>query len=82
MWYWYYNNELISYKWGGKIAGIAPESKSTTTEQGENMEQEQKSVKEALLCAYEKNISTPLKAELFNVEINKDASSSRDIVLF
>ncbi|XP_065879424.1 ABC transporter G family member 14 [Euphorbia lathyris] len=57
--------------------GIAPDSKSTT-EYGENIEKEQKSVKEALISAYEKNISTTLKAELFNVDCNytnKDASS-------
>ncbi|XP_010518955.1 PREDICTED: ABC transporter G family member 14 [Tarenaya hassleriana] len=42
--------------------GIAPES------QAENSEQEQKTVKEALASAYEKNISTKLKAELCSPE--------------
>ncbi|WCJ29013.1 ABC-2 type transporter family protein [Euphorbia peplus] len=57
--------------------GIAPDSKPTT-EQGENVEQEQKSVKEALISAYQKNISTKLKTELSSVDCNftnKDASS-------
>jgi pimeloyl-CoA synthetase len=45
------------------------------------MEQEQKLVKEALISAYEKNISTRLKAELCNSDPNnynytKDASAS------
>lgn len=60
--------------------GIAPDSKHGT-EQGENMEQERKLVKEALLSGYEKNISTRLKAELCSLDINsynytKDASTS------
>ncbi|XP_010540713.1 PREDICTED: ABC transporter G family member 14 [Tarenaya hassleriana] len=42
--------------------GITPDS------QAENSEQEQKTVKEALVSAYEKNISTKLKAELCNSE--------------
>ncbi|CAO2827129.1 unnamed protein product [Amaranthus hypochondriacus] len=57
-------------------SGIGPESKHAM-EQGENMEQEKKQVKEALVCAYEKNISISLKSELCNPEtcdFNKDAS--------
>ncbi|KAJ9152380.1 hypothetical protein P3X46_025951 [Hevea brasiliensis] len=62
--------------------GIAPDSKHGT-EQGENMELEQKSVKEALLSGYEKNISTRLKAELCSLDINsynytKEASTRID----
>ncbi|EEF42546.1 ABC transporter G family member 14 [Ricinus communis] len=49
--------------------GIAPDSK-TTTEQGENTEQEQKLVKETLISAFEKNISTRLKAELCSTDAN------------
>ncbi|KNA06248.1 hypothetical protein SOVF_182900 [Spinacia oleracea] len=48
-------------------SGIGPESKHAM-EQGENMEKEKKQVREALICAYEKNISTTLKAELCNLE--------------
>ncbi|KAF2308772.1 hypothetical protein GH714_017645 [Hevea brasiliensis] len=60
--------------------GIAPDSKHVT-EQGENMEQEQKLIKEALLSGYERNISTRLKAELCNLDVNsysytKDASTN------
>ncbi|KAJ9134898.1 hypothetical protein P3X46_032141 [Hevea brasiliensis] len=62
--------------------GIAPDSKHVT-EQGENMEQEQKLIKEALLSGYERNISTRLKAELCNLDVNsysytKDASTRID----
>ncbi|XP_034677197.1 LOW QUALITY PROTEIN: ABC transporter G family member 14 [Vitis riparia] len=49
--------------------GISPDSKQAA-EQSENMEQEQKSVREALISAYEKNISTRLKAELCSVDVN------------
>ncbi|KAJ9707707.1 hypothetical protein PVL29_002656 [Vitis rotundifolia] len=49
--------------------GISPDSKQAA-EQSENMEQEQKSVREALISAYEKNISTRLKAELCGVDVN------------
>jgi len=63
-----------------KFAGIGPDSKNAT-DYGENTEQEQKSVREALISAYEKNISTRLKAELCNLDPNnyyytKDASES------
>lgn len=51
-------------------------------EQSENMEQEQKLVREALISAYEKNISTRLKAELCSVDVNnynytKDGCASK-----
>ncbi|XP_030515895.2 ABC transporter G family member 14 [Rhodamnia argentea] len=48
--------------------GIAPDSKHAT-EHGENMEQEKKSVREALISAYDKNISARLKSELCSVDI-------------
>ncbi|XP_010251517.1 PREDICTED: ABC transporter G family member 14-like [Nelumbo nucifera] len=62
--------------------GIAPDSKHVN-EQGDfqaNMEQEQKSVKEALISAYDKNIATRLKAELCSTDVNsynytRDASA-------
>ncbi|GLU05219.1 hypothetical protein SLE2022_223310 [Rubroshorea leprosula] len=58
--------------------GISPDCKNS--EQGEETEKEQKSVRETLLSAYEKNISTRLKAELCNSDVNnynytKDANS-------
>ncbi|XP_044505225.1 ABC transporter G family member 14-like [Mangifera indica] len=58
--------------------GISPDFKHPT-EQSENMELEQKSLRENLKSSYEKNISARLKAELYNSEINnyshtKDAS--------
>lgn len=45
------------------------------------MENEHKSVREALVSAYEKNITTRLKSELYNSDVNnysctKDASTS------
>lgn len=52
--------------------GIAPNSKHTT-EQGENMEQEKKSVREALISAYDNNISARLKSELCSVDIHYNA---------
>lgn len=66
--------------WKPKIAGTGPDSKNAT-DQGDNMEQKQKLVKEALISAYEKNISTRLRAELRNWDVNsynytKDASAS------
>lgn len=69
-----------------KIAGIAPESKQST-EQVENMEQEQKLVKEALISAYDKNISTRLKTELCSFDVNnynytKDGCKSKSSDLF
>lgn len=62
--------------------GIGPDPKHAF-EQGESAEQEQKLVREALISAYDKNISTRLKAELCSVDISnygysKDASTKRD----
>ncbi|KAF8033442.1 hypothetical protein BT93_D2142 [Corymbia citriodora subsp. variegata] len=48
--------------------GIAPDSKHVT-EHGENTEQEKKSVREALISAYDKNISSRLKSELCSVDV-------------
>lgn len=64
--------------------GIAPDSKQPT-EQVENMEQEQKLIKEALISAYDKNISTRLKAELCSYDANsynyaKDGSKRHDVM--
>ncbi|KAF9685108.1 hypothetical protein SADUNF_Sadunf03G0020000 [Salix dunnii] len=64
--------------------GIGPDSKNGT-DQVENMEKEQKLVKEALILAYEKNISTRMKAELSNSDpdsynYTKDASAKMLIV--
>ncbi|KAM4073425.1 hypothetical protein ACJW30_10G017300 [Castanea mollissima] len=61
--------------------GIAPDSKQAT-EQGENAEREQKLVKETLISAYDKNISTRLKAELCepnNYNYPKDGSKRHDM---
>ena len=77
MWWWL-RLFLIIY-W--LLLGIGPESKHAM-EQGDNMEQEKKQVKEALICAYEKNISISLKSELCNPEtcdFNKDASITPSI---
>ncbi|XVE65415.1 hypothetical protein DITRI_Ditri07aG0178400 [Diplodiscus trichospermus] len=49
--------------------GIRPDFKQSV-EQVESREQEQKSVKDTLISAYEKNISTILKAEICNSDIN------------
>lgn len=49
--------------------GISPNSKNAN-ELGDNTEQEAKSVKEALISAYEKNISTRLKSELCNLDVS------------
>ncbi|KAK0585536.1 hypothetical protein LWI29_030021 [Acer saccharum] len=59
--------------------GISPDFKHST-ELVENMENEHKSVREALVSAYEKNITTRLKSELYNSDVNnysytKDAST-------
>ncbi|XP_043694809.1 ABC transporter G family member 14 [Telopea speciosissima] len=59
--------------------GIAPDSKHIS-DQGElqgSAEQEQKSVREALISAYDKNIATRLKAELCSLDIN-NYSCNRD----
>ena len=55
-------------------AGISPDFKQSV-EQVESTEQEQKSVKDALISAYEKNISTRLKAELCNSDVNNYANT-------
>ncbi|XWS49357.1 hypothetical protein CRYUN_Cryun13aG0156800 [Craigia yunnanensis] len=62
--------------------GIGPDLKQSA-EQVESTEQEQKSVKDALISSYEKNISTRLKAELCNSDVNnyvntKEASARND----
>lgn len=41
-----------------------------TIEQGETTEQETKSVRQILMSAYENNLSSRLRAELFNADIN------------
>lgn len=46
--------------------GVSPEYRQST-EQGENTDQDQKLVREALKSAYEKNIATKLKDELSNL---------------
>ncbi|XVE57294.1 hypothetical protein DITRI_Ditri04bG0080000 [Diplodiscus trichospermus] len=62
--------------------GISPDFKHSV-EQAESTEQEQKSVKDALISAYEKNIYTRLKAELCNSDLNnyvniKEATARND----
>uniref|UniRef100_A0A6N2N5C0 ABC transporter domain-containing protein n=1 Tax=Salix viminalis TaxID=40686 RepID=A0A6N2N5C0_SALVM len=62
--------------------GIGPDSKNGT-DQGESMEKEQKLVKEALISAYQKNISTRMKAELCNSDpdsynFTKDATAKTE----
>ncbi|EOY25353.1 hypothetical protein QUC31_009237 [Theobroma cacao] len=54
--------------------GIGPDFKHSV-EQVENTEQEQKSVKDALISAYEKNISPRLKAELCNSDVNNHVNT-------
>ncbi|KAK6937092.1 ABC transporter family G domain [Dillenia turbinata] len=63
--------------------GIDPNSKHMT-QQSEKVQQEQKLVKEALVSAYDKNISSRLKSELYNVDANnynckKDVSVRNEI---
>ncbi|KAF5745077.1 ABC transporter G family member 14 [Tripterygium wilfordii] len=58
--------------------GISPDSKQGS-DQGEISEQEHKLVKKTLISAYEKNISTRLKSELCNVDVNNRKDSSRGI---
>ncbi|KAA8521077.1 hypothetical protein F0562_011770 [Nyssa sinensis] len=63
--------------------GIGPDSKHAI-EQGDKAEQEQKSVREVLISAYDKNISTKLKAELCSLDVNnynytKDASTRKNV---
>ncbi|XP_057481035.1 ABC transporter G family member 14-like [Actinidia eriantha] len=63
--------------------GIGPDDKNTF-EQGENTEQERKSVRDVLISAYDKNISTRLRAELCSLDINnynytKDATTRNNV---
>ncbi|KAI7988036.1 ABC transporter G family member 14 [Camellia lanceoleosa] len=63
--------------------GIGTDYKHTI-EQGDNTDQERKSVRDALISAYDKNISTRLKAELCSLEVNnynltKDASTRSNV---
>ncbi|KAK8998558.1 hypothetical protein V6N11_083945 [Hibiscus sabdariffa] len=64
--------------------GISPDFKPSV-EQVDNTEEEEKSVKDALISAYEKNISTRLKAELCSTDVNsyvnttKEASARNDM---
>lgn len=57
--------------------GIGPDSKHAT-EQGDNSEQEKKSVREALISAYDKNIYTRLKTELCSSDTN-NYSYTKDV---
>ena len=64
-----------------KFAGIGPDD-TNTFEQGEDTEQERKLVRDVLISAYDKNISTRLRAELCSLDINnynytKDATTSK-----
>ena len=66
------------------ITGIGPDR---TIEQGDNTEQEQKLVRDVLISAYDKNISTRLKAELCSLDVNnynytKDASISKSLLFY
>ncbi|KAL4341104.1 hypothetical protein GQ457_08G024480 [Hibiscus cannabinus] len=54
--------------------GISPDFKPSV-EQVENAEEEEKSLKDALISAYEKNISSTLKAELCNTDVNNYANT-------
>lgn len=63
--------------------GIGPDSKHAI-EQGDNTEQEKKAVREALISAYDKNISTTLKTELCSSDTNsysyaKDVSTRNSV---
>nr|GMC47787.1 ABC transporter G family member 14 [Ipomoea batatas] len=57
--------------------GIAPDSRHEI-EQCNNMEQDQQSIREILLSAYDKNISTRIKIELCSSDAN-DYSHSKDV---
>ncbi|XAR69210.1 hypothetical protein NMG60_11000713 [Bertholletia excelsa] len=63
--------------------GIGPDYKQTN-EQGDKAEQERKSVRDALISAYDKKISTGLKAELCSLDVNnysykKDAYTRNNV---
>lgn len=69
------------FKTSSEISGIKPDS-SNVIEQGNSTEQERQSVRETLLSAYDKNISTTLKTELCNLDSHSynyavDASRSK-----
>ncbi|XP_059306431.1 ABC transporter G family member 14-like isoform X1 [Lycium ferocissimum] len=57
--------------------GIGPDTKHTI-EQGDNTEQEKKLVREALVSAYEKNISTSLRTELCSLDNSNYNVSTRN----
>lgn len=61
------------------LPGIGPDLQHAT-EHGDNPQQDQKSVREFLASAYDKNISTTLKIELCSSDVsnynNKEASTS------
>ncbi|XP_022985009.1 ABC transporter G family member 14-like [Cucurbita maxima] len=57
--------------------GIGPDSKYTN-DGGENMEQEQKGVKEVLISAYDKNISSALKDDLCSLDANNFTNYAKD----
>lgn len=57
--------------------GIAPDSRHGT-EHSENLEQEKKRVREALISAYDKNISARLKAQLCGSDANNNTSYTKD----
>ncbi|GMH09638.1 hypothetical protein Nepgr_011479 [Nepenthes gracilis] len=65
-------------------SGIGPDSKHAM-EQCENVEQEKKLVREALISAYDNNISTRLKAELCGLDVStynnptKEASARNEM---
>lgn len=68
------------------LPGIGPDTKNAN-EQGDSIEQEKKLVREALISAYEKNISTRLKTEVCssdnsNYSCTKDVSTSKQLQLF
>ncbi|KAK4729256.1 hypothetical protein R3W88_022244 [Solanum pinnatisectum] len=57
--------------------GIGPDTKNGN-DQGDSIEQEKKSVREALISAYEKNISTRLKTEVCSLD-NSSYSYTKDV---
>ncbi|XP_055819828.1 ABC transporter G family member 14-like [Solanum dulcamara] len=57
--------------------GIGPDTKNAI-EQGDSTEQEKKLVREAIISAYEKNISTRLKAEVCSLD-NSNYSCTKDV---
>lgn len=64
-----------------KFAGIGPDFEHSTEQRGDT-DQEKNAVRDILISAYDKNISTGLKAELCSSEVSnynctKDASMSK-----